>query len=108
MKACDKKSKSYKTPMNKCNAIMHVIDTFIKAQPMPTSQMDPVRERLAQALQANPRDARALKDWGMYMGKKHSAMAHKELRRFRRAAVHGKSAFFTDSKIWMLSPFHMT
>ena len=50
---------------------------------------------------------RALKDCGTYMGKKHSAMAHRELRRFRRAAVHGESAFFMDSKIWMLSPLRM-
>ena len=40
---------------------------------------------------------------GAHMGKKHSAMAHDELRRFHKAAaVHG------NSKIWMLSPFLMT
>ena len=80
---------------------------FVERQAPPPKAMDPNEQRLKEAWESSPQSHRAAKDWCEYQALKRLRMANKGLRRFRKAAIHTGSKFFSESKMWLLTPFRM-
>ena len=80
---------------------------FVERQPPPPKQMDPKEKRLKEAWENSPQSHRAAKDWCEYQALKRLRMANKERRQFREAAIHTRSKLFSESKLWLVTPFRM-
>ena len=93
------------TPFERHFRILDKVARFVESTPPPAQATDHIEESLSDAVIQNPTSAR-VSDWGAYMGKKQTAAAHKELQRFRKSAVFSTKTFFTETKLWGLTPFH--
>ena len=80
---------------------------FVEQQAPPPKAMDPNEQRLKAAWENAPQSHRAAKDWCEYQALKRLRMANKGLRQFRKAAIHTGSKFFSESKLWLPTPFRM-
>ena len=83
------------------------LSRLVEQQALPPKAMDPNEQRLKAAWENSPQSHRAAKDWCKYQALKRLRLANKGLRQLRKAAIHTGSKVFSESKLWLLTPFRM-
>ena len=95
-------------PLDRVDAIIAVVSSFVQAHPRPQPVHDHVEQQLADNLNHNTTSKRAQQAWAHHRATKNMKRAQRHLRHSRKCVVRGRTTVFNAVKWWLMTPFRMT